>query len=205
MICVLRRLRLAVLPSIQETVTFDPVGSIFLMRARQNMSLDNTTLKYIVAGAFVGWFLATQMTRAEADLFVSSEDVLSAFDDTPPATAPLGSSDDLGPMMTLGARPLGGRTLGGSLLPRRVYQDPTSNNPGAYRPPSVSLRPKPPAPPVPTPKTAPGPVPKPKLKPASATASSVKGAKIAPKAKTLKSPFAPEIDSRDGMIVQPFR
>lgn len=172
------------------------------------MSLDSTTIKWIAIGSVVGYLLASNMTSAE-DTFVASDDFVSSFDDTPPATAPLSSAvEDLGPVMTLGARPLGGRSLGGSILgslrPRRVYHDPTSNNPGAYRPASsVSLRP--PAPPA-APKPA-APAAKPALKPASTAAGpSVKGTKIA-RAPTpkLKSPFSPEIDSRDGMIVQPFR
>lgn len=172
-----------------------------------SFNLDSKTITYAAVGALVGWYLATGgRMRAEPELFAGADDMLMAFDESPPATAPMGSVEDLGPVVTLGARPLGGRTLGGSVLgslrPRRVYQDATSNNPSSYRPPSsVSLRPK--AAPAPTPAPATKAAATPALQPAS-TAKAVKGVKIA--TKSLKSsPFAPEIDSRDGMIVQPFR
>lgn len=171
-------------------------------------SISNETLVNMALGAVAGYIFATQFMKEEP--LVGSSDELAYFlgsDDTPPATAPLGSADaDLGPVSALGARSLGASRLGGAVLgsafkPRRVYNDATSNNPSGYRPPANSLFvPKPPAPPATKPAT------KAVLKPATAV-SAVKpktgGALLKP-TKALKSTLMPEIDTRDGLIVQPF-
>lgn len=169
-------------------------------------SISNQTLFNMAIGAVAGYIIATQFMKEEP-LVGGGSDELAYFlgsDDTPPATAPLGGADaDLGPVSALGARSLGASRLGGAALgsafkPRRVYNDATSNNPAGYRPPSNSLFAPKPA----TPAT------KAVLKPATAV-SAVKpktgGALLKPTTtKALKSTLMPEIDTRDGLIVQPF-
>jgi hypothetical protein len=172
-----------------------------------SFTLDRNTMLAIVGGGLIGMWLSKRV-GAEPELFASSSDDMMMMGDdmTPPATAPLASEESLPPVMTLGARQLGGRQLGGSLLgnlrPRRVYNDMNSNNPGAYRP-AMTVPFARPKPPTPTPAT---PAVKPALKPAAAAVAKPKGASLAPKpAKALKTAFLPEIDSRDGLIIQPFR
>jgi hypothetical protein len=170
-----------------------------------SFTLDRNTMLAIVGGGLIGMWLSKRV-GAEPELFASSSDDMMMMGDdmTPPATAPLASEESMPPVMTLGARQLGGRQLGGSLLgnlrPRRVYNDMNSNNPGAYRP-AMTV---PFSRPTPAPTT---PAAKPALKPAAAAVAKPKGASLTPKpAKALKTAaFLPEIDSRDGLIVQPFR
>lgn len=175
-------------------------------------TISNQTIAYMALGMIAGHWIATTFMKNTDEAIGSTDEALSYFmgsDDTPPATAPLASgTDDLGPVSTLGARSLGASRLGGAYLgnvlkPRRVYNDPTSNNPAAYRPPTNPMFVPPPPAPKPTAPVAPAP--KPALKPASAATTKPKtgGAALKP-AKALKSAFMPEIDTRDGLIVQPF-